>query len=67
MLTDVTFEDTFLGQDSRSMIDQSKVGVTSSSVDGALVLESKYMSTGKGSMLPGTQCLRCGSVELQEA
>ena len=37
--TSVTFEDTLLDQDTRSMIEQSKVRTTRSTVNGALVLE----------------------------
>ena len=36
--TSVTSEGTLLNQDTRSMIEQSKVGITRSTVDGALVL-----------------------------
>ena len=64
---DIAFEGTLLDEDSRSMIDQSKIGVTRWSVDGALVLENEHMFTGKGSMLSRSQCLRSGSVEVPEA
>ena len=37
--TSVTFEGPLLDQDTRSIIEQSKVGITRSTVDRALVLE----------------------------
>ena len=49
--TNVTFEGTLLNQDTRSMIEQSKVGITRSTVDGALVLECEDMFTAKCSKL----------------
>ena len=45
--TDVTFEGTLLNQDTRSMVQQSKDGITRSAVDGALVLEYEDISTDK--------------------
>ena len=60
MSTDIALEGTLLDQDSRSMIDQWKIGVTSPSVDRALVLENEYMLTGKGWMLFRFQRLRQG-------
>ena len=49
--TNVTFEDTLLNQDTRSIVQQSKVGITRSAIDGALVLEYEDMFTGKRSKL----------------
>ena len=39
--TNIPLEDTFLNQDTRSMVEQSKVGIVSLAVDAALVLEYK--------------------------
>ena len=55
--TNVDLEDTLLNQDTRSMIEQSKVGLTRLAVDGALVLEYEDMFTGKRSKLSRSQCL----------
>ena len=44
--TSVTFEGTLLNQDTRSMVEQSKVAITRPVVDGALVLEYEDMFTG---------------------
>ena len=62
--TDITFEGTLLNQDNRSMVQQSKVGITRSAVDGALVLEYEDMFTGKRSKLPRSQCLCLGQIEI---
>ena len=62
--TDITFEGTLLNQDTRSMVQQSKVGITRSAVDGALVLEYEDMFTGKRSKLSGSQCLCLGRIEI---
>ena len=67
MWTDIAFEGTLLKHDSRLMMDQSKSGITGPSVDRALVLEAKYMPTGKGSMLSRTQRLHLGGVEVPQA
>ena len=64
VLTNVTFEGTLLNQDNRSMVQQSKVGITRSAVDGALVLEYKDMFTGKRSNLSRSQCLCLGRIEI---
>ena len=64
--TSVTFEGTLLYQDTRSMIEQSKVGITRSTVDGALVLEYEDMFTGKRSKLYRSQCLCLGRREIPE-
>ena len=58
--TDTTFEGTPLNQDTRSMVQQSKVGITRSAVDGALVLEYEDMFTGKHSKLSRSPCLCLG-------
>ena len=58
--TDITFEGTLLDQDTRTMVQQSKVGITRSAVDGALVLEYEDMFTGKRSKLSRSQCLCLG-------
>ena len=55
--TDITFEGTLLNQDTRSMVQQSKVGITRSAVDGAFVLEYEDMFTGKRWKLSRSQCL----------
>ena len=62
--TNVTFEGTLLNQDTRSMVQQSKVGITRSAVDGALVLEYEDMFTGKRSKLSRSQCLCLGRIEI---
>ena len=46
------------------MIEQSKVGITRSTVDGALVLEYEDMFTGKRSKLSRSQCLCLGRIEI---
>ena len=67
MSTDDAFEGAFLNQDPRSMINLSKIWITRPAVDRALVLECKYMLTGKGSMLSSCQCLQLGGLEVPEA
>ena len=62
--TNVTFEGTLLNQDTRLMVQQSKVGITWSAVDGALVLEYEDMFTGKRSKLSRSQCLCLGRIEI---
>ena len=62
--TNITFEGTLLNQDTRSMVQQSKVGITRSAVDGALVLEYEDMFTGKRSKLSRSQCLCLGRIEI---
>ena len=46
------------------MVQQSKVGITRSAVDGALVLEYEDMFTGKRSKLSRSQCLCLGRIEI---
>ena len=62
--TNVTFEGTLLNQGTRSMVQQSKVGITRSAVDGALVLDYEDMFTGKRSKLSRSQCLCLGRIEI---
>ena len=62
--TNVAFEGTLLNQDSRSMVEQSKVGITQPAVDGALVLEYEDMFTGKRSKLSRSQCLCLGRIKI---
>ena len=64
MSTDIAFEGKLLDEDSRSMIDQSKIGVTRSFVDRALILENEDMFTGKGSILSRSERLRPSIVEV---
>ena len=64
--TSVTFEGTLLDQDTRLMIEQSKVRITRSTVDRALVLECEDMFTGKRSKLSRPQCLCLGRIEIPE-
>ena len=64
---DVAFHGVLLDEDSRWMVDHWNVGVTRSSVDGAIVLKKEYSFAGKGSMLSRTQGLRSVSVEVPEA
>ena len=61
---DITFEGTLLNQHTRSMVQQSKVGITRSAVDGALVLEYEDMFTNKRSKLSRSQCLCLGRIEI---
>ena len=65
--TDITVEGTLLNQDTRSMVQQTKVGITRSVVDGALVLGYEDMFTGKRSKLSRSQCLCPGRIEVPEA
>ena len=58
--TNVAFEGTLLNQDTRSMIEQSEVGITRPAVDGALVLEYEDMFMGKCSKFCRSQCLCLG-------
>ena len=62
--TNVTFEGTLVNQVTRSMVQQSKVGITRSAVDRALVLEYEDMFTGKRSKLSRSQCLCLGRTEI---
>ena len=62
--TDITFEGTFLNQDTRSMVHQSKVGITRPAIGGALVLEYEDMFTGKRWKLSRSQCLCLGRIEI---
>ena len=62
--TNVTFECAFLNRDIRSMVQQCKVGITRSAVDGALLLEYEDMFTGKRSKLSKSQCLYLGQIEI---
>ena len=55
--TNIALEGTFQNQDTRSMVEQSKVGIARPAVDGAPVLEYKDMLTGKRSKLSESQCL----------
>ena len=64
MSTNVTFEGTLLNQDTRSMVEQAKVGITRSTVGGALVLEYEDMFTGKRSILSRSQCFCLGRIEI---
>ena len=48
----------------RLMVQQSKVGITRSAVDGALVLEYEDMFTGKRSKLSRSQRLCLGRIEI---
>ena len=51
--TNIALEGTFRYQDTRSMGEQSKVGIARLVVDGALVLEYEDMLTGKSLNCPG--------------
>ena len=64
VLTNVTFEGTLLNQDTRSMIEQFKVGITGWTVDGAVALEYEDMFTGKRTKLSWSQCLCLGRIEI---
>ena len=46
------------------MVQQSKVGITRSAVNGALVLEYEDMFTGKRLRLSRSQCLCLGRIEI---
>ena len=58
--TNVALEGTLLNQDTRSMVEQSTVGITRPAVDGALVLEYEDMLTRKRSKLSRSQRLCLG-------
>ena len=62
--TNVAFEGTLLNHDTRSMVEQSKVGITRPAADGALVLEYEDMLTGKRSKLSRSQCLCLGGIKI---
>ena len=66
VLTDIALEGTFLDQDTRSMVDQSKIGIARPAVDRAFLRHYKDMLTGKGSNLSRSQCLRLGRKEIPE-
>ena len=55
--TNIALEGTFLNQDTRSMVEQPKVGIARPAVDGGLVLDYENMLTGKSSNLSRSQCL----------
>ena len=59
--TDITVEGTLLNQDTRSMVRQSKVGITRSVVDGALVRNTKTCSRASARNCPGPSV--CALVE----
>ena len=65
--TDIALEGVFLNQDSRSMIDQSRIGITMPAVNRPLVLDYEDMLTGKSSRLSRSQCLRLGRKEIPKA
>ena len=65
--TNVIFEGTLLNQDTRPMVQQWKVGITRSAVDGALVLEYEHMFTVKRSKLSRFQCLCLVRIEIPRA
>ena len=60
----IAFEGTLPNQDTRSMVEQSKVGITGPAVDGALVLQYEDMITGKRSKLSQSQCLCLGRIKI---
>ena len=64
--TDFALEGTFLDQGTRSMVDQSEIGIARSAVHRAFVLEYEDMLTGRSSKLSWSQCLRLGHKEIPE-
>ena len=64
--TNVTLEGTLMNQDTRSMVQQSKVRITRPAVEGAPVLEYEDMFTGKRSKLSRSQCLCLGRMEISK-
>ena len=62
--TKIALQGMFLNQDTRSMVEQSKVGIARLAVDGALVLEYEDIITGKSSKLSRSQCLCLGRKEI---
>ena len=54
---DIALEGRFLNQDSRWMVNQSKIGIARPAVNRALVLEYEDMLTGKSSKLSRSECL----------
>ena len=59
--TDITFEGTLLNQDTRSMVQQLKVGITRSAVDGHLYWNTKTCSRASAQNWPGPNV--CALVE----
>ena len=66
MSTKIALEGTFLNQDTRWMVDQSKVGIARPAIDGALVLGYKDMPMGESSKLSWSECLLLGREEVPE-
>ena len=62
--TNVAFEGTLLNHDTRSMVEQSKVGITGPAVEEALVQEYEDVFTGKRSKLSRSQCLCLGRIKI---
>ena len=64
--TNIALEGTLLNQNTRSMVDQSNVGIARPAVDRALVLEYEDMLAGKSWNVSRSQCLRLGRKESQK-
>ena len=64
--TDIALVGMFLNQDTRSMVDQSKIGNARPAVHRALVLEYEDTCTGNSSKLSRSQCLRLGCKEISK-
>ena len=62
--TNSALDGTFLNQDTRSMVEQSKVAIATLAVDWVIVLEYEDMPTGKSSNLFQFQCLCLGRIEI---
>ena len=64
--TNVAFDGTLLNQDTRLMVEQSKVGTAGPAIDGALVLEYEDMLTGKRWKLSRSQCLCLSRIKIRK-
>ena len=64
---DIALKGAILNQDPRSMIDQSRIGITRPAVDRVLVLEYEAMLTRKSWKLSRSQCLRLSVIEISKA
>ena len=62
--TNIALQGTFLNQDTRSMVEQSKIWIARPAVYGALIIEYQEMLTGKGSKLSQSQRLPLSPEEI---
>ena len=62
--TEIALKGTFLNQDTRSMVDQWRIGIARPAVDRAFGLENEDMFTGKSSKLSRSRCVPLGRKEI---